>query len=91
MIQLSAVPAEARANPGYPPDDNLVDASGLSSRLLALNASLDNLPRQAKRLIRLRMRREKPDCSCPVQAGCPPGYRKQHVPPSTITSPTARP
>jgi hypothetical protein len=65
--------------PVKPPDDGQVDASRLSSRLEALKLALDDLPRQAKRLVRLRAKRDKvPSLALksPLRPGRPPGHRK---------------
>jgi hypothetical protein len=65
--------------PVKPPDDGHVDASRLSRRLNALKLALDDLPRQAKRLVRLRAKREKlPSLALksPLRPGRPPGHRK---------------
>jgi hypothetical protein len=63
-----------------PPPDGLVDASRLSRRLQALKLALDDLPRQAKRLARWRLRREKaidPKFRSPLRPGRPPGHRRK--------------
>jgi hypothetical protein len=63
-----------------PPDDGLVDGARVSRRLHALQSALADLPRQAKRLARWRLRRlskphlRKMDC---MRYGKAPGYRKQ--------------
>ena len=65
-----------------PPDDGLIDARRLCSRLEALRLALENLPRQARRLVRLRARREKaPNLRfrSPLRLGRPPGHRKRQV------------
>jgi hypothetical protein len=63
-----------------PPPDGLVNAARLSRRLQALKLALDDLPRQAKRLARWRLRREKainPKFRSPLRPGRPPGHRKK--------------
>ncbi|MGE3832886.1 MAG: hypothetical protein AB7F76_17990 [Parvibaculaceae bacterium] len=65
-----------------PPPDGLVDAGRLTRRLEALKLALEDLPRQAKRLVRWRMRREKakaPKFRSPLRPGPPPGYRRKPV------------
>jgi hypothetical protein len=71
----SAPPAAAAAQP---PDDDRIDARRLSLRLEALKLALDDLPRQARRLARLRARREKAPglrFKSPLRPGRPPGHR----------------
>jgi hypothetical protein len=63
-----------------PPPDGLVNSTRLSRRLQALKLALDDLPRQAKRLARWRLRREKainPKFKSPLRPGRPPGHRKK--------------
>ena len=65
-----------------PPPDGLVNAERLSRRLQALNFALDDLPRQARRLARWRLRRETakaPKFKSPLRPGHPPGYRRKSV------------
>ena len=65
-----------------PPPDGLVNAGRLSRRLQALKLALEDLPRQARRLARWRVRREKaksPKFKSPLRPGHPPGYRKKPV------------
>ena len=65
-----------------PPDDGSVAARRLFSRLQALKLALDDLPRQARRLARLRARRETaPDLKfkSPLRPGRPPGHRDKPV------------
>ena len=48
----------------------------------ALKSALDDLPRQAKRLARWRLRREampSPKFRSPLRPGRPPGHRKKPV------------
>jgi hypothetical protein len=70
------------APPVRPPDDGKVDARRLSRRLEAIKLALEDLPRQAKRLVRLKARREalqkrRPTFTSPLRPGRPPGYRKK--------------
>jgi hypothetical protein len=70
--QPAAVPA--------PPPDGLVNAARLTRRLEALKLALDDLPRQARRLARWRLRRESaknPKFKSPLRPGHPPGYRRK--------------
>jgi hypothetical protein len=63
-----------------PPPDGLVNAERLGRRLQALKLALDDLPRQAKRLARWRLRREKmpsPKFKSPLRPGRPPGHRRK--------------
>jgi hypothetical protein len=63
-----------------PPPDGLVDAARLARRLQALKLALDDLPREARRLARWRMKREKakaPKFKSPLRPGHPPGYRRK--------------
>jgi hypothetical protein len=65
-----------------PPDDGHVNAQRLCQRLEALKLALENLPRQARRLVRLRAKREKvPSLALksPMRPGRPPGYRRKPV------------
>ena len=62
------------------PPDGLVGAQRLSRRLHALKLALEDLPRQAKRLVRWRQRREAaPEMKflSPLRPGHPPGYRRK--------------
>jgi len=65
-----------------PPDDGLIDARRLCSRLEAVRLALENLPRQARRLVRLRARRDKAPAlrfRSPLRPGRPPGHRTRPV------------
>jgi hypothetical protein len=65
-----------------PPSDGLVNAERLTRRLQALRLALDDLPRQARRLARWRVRRENmpsPKFKSPLRPGRPPGYRRKPV------------
>ena len=65
-----------------PPPDGLVNAARLSRRLHALKLALEDLPRQARRLARWRVRRETakaPKFRSPLRPGHPPGYRRKPV------------
>ena len=63
-----------------PPPDGLVNAQRLSRRLQALKSALEDLPRQAKRLVRWQVKRKaSPDHKflSPLRPGHPPGYRRK--------------
>ena len=69
------------AAPVSPPDD-LINAERITRRLLALKSALDDLPRQARRLARWKLRREKakaPKFKSPLRPGPPPGYRRKAI------------
>ena len=79
---LSVWPAPPPVVIPPPPPDGLVNAARLTRRLQALKFALDDLPRQARRLARLRMKRESiPSLKfkSPLRAGRPPGHRKKPV------------
>ena len=62
--------------------DGLVNAERISRRLQILKLALEDLPRQAKRLARWRVRRENmpsPKFRSPLRPGRPPGYRRKPV------------
>ena len=69
------------ADPVSPPD-GLVNAARLTRRLQALKFALEDLPRQARRLARWRVRRENmpsPKFKSPLRPGPPPGHRRKPV------------
>jgi len=60
--------------------DGLVNGSRLIRRLEAIESALADIPRQARRLVRWRMRQEKspnPSFKTPLRRGRPPGYRRR--------------
>jgi hypothetical protein len=62
--------------------DDLVNAAPITRRLQALKLALGDLPRQARRLARLRLRREKVPSlkfKSPLRPGPPPGHRRKPV------------
>jgi hypothetical protein len=66
------------APPAQPPPDGRVDAARLARRLQALKSALEDLPRQAKRLARWRLKRANIShlkMRYPMRPGRPPGYR----------------
>ncbi len=75
-------PARPSAADPAPPPDGLVNAERLSRRLQALKLALEDLPRQARRLARWRVRREampSPKFKSPLRPGPPPGHRRKPV------------
>ena len=69
------------ADPVSPPD-GLVGAERLTRRLQALKLALEDLPRQARRLARWRVRRDNmpsPKFKSPLRPGPPPGHRRKPV------------
>jgi len=65
-----------------PPPDGLASAARLHRRLQALKSALEDLPRQAKRLVRLQERRKAspwPKSTSPLRPGHPPGYRRKPI------------
>ena len=75
-------PARPPAIVPPPPPDGLVNAERLTRRLQALKLALEDLPRQARRLVRLRVKREKAPSlkfKSPLRPGHPPGYRRKPV------------
>jgi hypothetical protein len=69
-----------QAQPAPLPSDGLVNAARIARRIEALKLALEDLPRQAKRLARWRMRREKeeaPKFTSPLRPGRPPGHRRK--------------
>jgi hypothetical protein len=73
----------AKAKPAAPPPaDDTVAAQRLRQRLQALSAALDDLPRQARRLVRWRARRQQAAVqtfTSPLRPGPPPGHRRVAV------------
>jgi hypothetical protein len=66
------------APPPVPVSDGLVDAARLGRRLHALTSALEDLPRQAKRLARWRLKRVNIShlrLRYPMRPGQPPGHR----------------
>ena len=65
-----------------PPPDGLASATRLHRRLQALKLALNDLPRQAKRLVRLQQRRKASPwlkSAMPLRSGHPPGYRSKPI------------
>jgi hypothetical protein len=68
--------------PPAPVSDGLVDAARITRRLHALKSALEDLPRQAKRLARWRLKRATIShlkMRYPMRPGRPPGYRKEKL------------
>lgn len=64
------------------PDEGLVSAVRLARRLEAVKLALDDIPRQAKRLVRWQARRARQDVyppkfTVPLRPGRPPGFRAE--------------
>jgi hypothetical protein len=77
-LRPARAPAPARAKS----PDGLVSAVRVIRRLEALEAALSDLPRQALRLARWRLRQEKsenPSFKTPLRPGRPPGHRRRAV------------
>jgi hypothetical protein len=67
-----------------PLPDGLVNAARLTRRLHALKMALEDLPRQARRMARWRVKRENaksPKFKSPLRPGPPPGHRKRQIHP----------
>ena len=80
ITPAATVPLAAPVPP--PSSDGLVNSVRLIRRLEALESALADLPRQARRLVRWRMRQEKspsPSFKSPLRPGYPPGHRKRKV------------
>jgi hypothetical protein len=68
--------------PPAPMSDGLVDAARITRRLHALKSALEDLPRQAKRLARWRLKRANIShlkMRYPMRPGRPPGYRRKKI------------
>jgi hypothetical protein len=75
-------PATSPASAPQPSADGLVSARRLIRRLEALESALADLPHQAMRLARWRMRQEtspNPSFKTPLRPGRPPGHRTRAV------------
>jgi hypothetical protein len=78
LVPLWSAPT-TRPAPAPPPDDGHINARRLLLRLEAVRRALDDLPREARRLVRLRAKREKVPglrFRSPLRPGRPPGYRR---------------
>jgi hypothetical protein len=75
-------PATSPASASPPSADGLVNGARLIRRLEALEVALADLPRQARRLVRWRMRQETapdPSFTSPLRPGYPPGHRRKSI------------
>ena len=78
-------PPRPATNPAPAPAksaDGMVSAARIIRRLEALESALADLPRQARRLVRWRMRQETsqtPSFKSPLRPGRPPGYRRRKI------------
>ena len=75
-------PATSPASPPPPSADGMVNAARLIRRLETLESALADLPRQARRLVRWRMRQEKaqsPSFKSLLRPGRPPGHRRRKI------------
>jgi hypothetical protein len=84
LVTIWPPPRPTTSPASHPPPsaDGLVDGTRLIRRLEALEAALADLPRQARRLARWRMRQEKsqgPRFKSPLRPGYPPGHRKRKI------------
>ena len=82
VAALWPAPRPAVVAEPVPPPDGLVDAARLARRLEALESALNDLPRQARRLARWRVRRENVPSlkfKSPLRPGPPPGHRRKPV------------
>jgi hypothetical protein len=82
FITIGAPLRPAKAPARTKSADGMVNAARVVRRLEALEAALADLPRQAKRLVRWRMREEKsenPSFKTPLRPGRPPGHRRRAV------------
>ena len=75
-------PTPSPASRPPPAADGMVSAARIIRRLEALESALADLPRQAMRLARWRMRQEKspnPSFKTPLRPGRPPGHRRRNT------------
>jgi hypothetical protein len=85
VLGFSAAPPAPAAFPPEPePDDGQTNARPLCRRLQALKAALDDVPKQARRLMRWQARRQqiqklRPVFATPLRPGLPPGWRRKPV------------
>ncbi len=84
LVTIWPPPRPAASAPPAPPKsaDGLVNANRLIRRLEALEAALQDIPRQAMRLARWRTRQEKshnPSFKTPLRPGHPPGHRRRKI------------
>ncbi len=80
VVDVASPQAQFMAKFDVPGTCSASAASKLRSRLAAITSALDNLPRQARRLVQWRARRaalESPTFISPLRPGPPPGRRKR--------------
>lgn len=83
-LRISLIGIDERpADPSPRHDDDLVDGAQLARRMAALQRALADLPREARRLARWRVRRRLaggPGRVSPLRSGRPPGFsaRSRH-------------
>lgn len=84
---MLSVMGEAREAAPLAEDDPIVAAEPILRRIAALRAALDDLPKQARRLARWRLRRAArggPGRVSPLRSGRPPGHRALVVHPVDV-------
>ena len=84
LVTIWPPPRRAASPAPAPPKsaDGMVNGVRLIRRLEAFDAALADLPRQARRLVRWRMRQEtspNPSFKTPLRPGRPPGHRTRAV------------
>jgi len=84
LVTVWPPPQPTPSPAAHPPKsaDGMVSATRIIRRLEALESALADLPRQAMRLARWRMRQEtspNPSFKTPLRPGRPPGYRRRKV------------
>ncbi|MEQ1520893.1 MAG: hypothetical protein ABL936_06450 [Aestuariivirga sp.] len=82
LVTVWPPPRPASKPAPLPAADGMVSARRLIRRLEALESALADLPLQARRLVRWRMRQEKsenPSFKSPIRPGRPPGHRRRAV------------
>ena len=84
LVTVWPPPRPTPSPAAHPPKsaDGMVSATRIIRRLEALESALQDLPRQARRLARWRMRQEtspNPSFKSPLRPGRPPGYRRRAV------------
>ena len=84
LVTIWPPPRPIPSPPSRPPPaaDGMVSAARVIRRLEALESALADLPRQARRLVRWRMRQEtspNPDFKSPLRPGRPPGHRRRNT------------
>lgn len=70
--------------PAPRPDDGMIEAGRVRARIAALQAVLADVPKQARRLVRMQARPSTKPRLSPLRPGWPPGYRKDGVRPVDV-------